>query len=375
MRVFGARGVTRLEMGRFLRANLSSGIATALDWALVTAIVWLGVHYLIAAGVGAIAGALTDFAIKRHWAFDRSAKGTVTVEGLRYLLVSASSLCWNLLLSWALVGGLGAPAIPGVIAASILIGVLWNYPLHRWFVFRGVRRLAVVCDFDGTATLDDLADELSIAHIGRERWQRANDRFHEGKISFEQLLREMFEPIAASREEFRAFAMERVRFRPGFERLISVCRERGVPFVLASGGLDNYVLPALEKLPPDAARWVDVRANHGEPIPGGLRLVFPNQHAPGACGTCGSCKGAIVQELKANGHVVVAVGDGNADRCMARVSDVLFARGRLRDWCGRNGIPFTMFEGLDGVADLVESWGAPGPHRQDDDSSRALRRT
>ncbi len=209
---------------------------------------------------------------------------------------------------------------------------------------------AVVCDFDGTATVDDLADALSIRYAGYGRWKRANDAFQSGRISFEQLLREIFEPIDASPEEVREFTLRNVRFRPGFERLVAVCHERGYPFVLASGGLDVYIRPALEKLPAHMGAALEVRANRARYVPGGLALSFPYQHAPGACGTCGSCKGAIVKELQAKGHRVVAVGDGHADRCMAGVADVLFARGRLLDWCRRTGAACEPFETLDVVA-------------------------
>ncbi len=219
-------------------------------------------------------------------------------------------------------------------------------------------RWAVVCDFDGTATVEDLADALSIHYIGHDRWKRANDAFHAGEIPFEQLLREIFEPIAASPDEVRAFTREHVRFRPGFERLLASCRAGGVPFVLASGGLDIYIRHALELLPPELTRGLDVRANHAEYVPGGLRLSFPFQHAPGACGTCGSCTGAIVRELQEKGCRVVAVGDGNADRCSARVADVVFARGRLLDWCRRGGVACEPFESLDAVADRVAARGA-----------------
>lgn len=128
------------EVGRFLRANLSAIAATAVDWGLMTGLVWAGVHYLAGAAAGAASGAVTDFLLKRHWAFDRVAKGAVHAEGLRYLLVSASSLGWNLLASWGLVGGLGMAPVPGVVAASIVVGCLWNYPLHRFFVFPRVCR-------------------------------------------------------------------------------------------------------------------------------------------------------------------------------------------------------------------------------------------
>jgi 2-hydroxy-3-keto-5-methylthiopentenyl-1-phosphate phosphatase len=212
---------------------------------------------------------------------------------------------------------------------------------------------AVVCDFDGTATVEDTADALSIAYIGKERWQRANDAFHAGRISFEQLLHEIFGPIAATPDEVRAFARSHARFRPGFERLVETCRERRVPFVLASGGLDIYIRPALELLPPALVEGLEIRANHAEYVPGGLALSFPFKDAPGACGACGSCKGAVVKELRAKGYRVVAVGDGNADRCMARVADVVFARGRLLDWCRKERIACEPFEALDVVAERL----------------------
>ena len=125
------------EFGRFVRANLSSLTASGLEYVLVTGLVVVGVHYLYAATAGAVTGAITDFSLKRHWAFDRGSKASVRREAFRYLLVSGASLGWNLLGSWVLVDGLRLlPAVPGVIAASIVVGFVWNYPLHRWFVFR-----------------------------------------------------------------------------------------------------------------------------------------------------------------------------------------------------------------------------------------------
>lgn len=205
-------------------------------------------------------------------------------------------------------------------------------------------RVAVVCDFDGTATVEDLADALSIQYLGYERWKAANDAFHGGDISFVELLRRIFEPVAATEEQVRAFALEHARFRPGFADLLALCRERGVRFVLASGGLDLYIRPALTKLPPALVDGLEIRANGARYVPGGLSLSFPYAHAPGACGTCGSCKGAVVKALQASGHTVIAVGDGNADRCMAGVADVLFARGRLQDYCAERDIACEPFE-------------------------------
>ncbi len=133
-----ARGIPPhrgLEVRRFIRANASAVTATALDWFIVTALVALGVHYLIAAASGALAGAVADFWIKRHWAFMRGAKGAVHQEASRYVFASAISLGLNLVASYTFVDLLHFASVPGVIIASIIVGIAWNYPVHRFFVF------------------------------------------------------------------------------------------------------------------------------------------------------------------------------------------------------------------------------------------------
>ncbi len=129
------------EAGRVARAQASSALATFVDWSLLTALVAAGVHYLVAACLGALAGAVTDFAVKKWWVFD-AAHGMIHHQALRYAGVSAISAGWNVLLAWALVDlagfrlpGLPHSPVPGVILASIVVGFVWNYPLHRHFVF------------------------------------------------------------------------------------------------------------------------------------------------------------------------------------------------------------------------------------------------
>jgi putative flippase GtrA len=125
-----------LEVRRFLRANLSAVVATGLEWCLITALVALSVHYLVAATIGAVLGAIADFTIKRRWAFIRGGKThSIEFEGSRYVLASLASLGWNLLLSYLLVSRMHMPPVPGVIVASLIVGLCWNYPVHRYFVF------------------------------------------------------------------------------------------------------------------------------------------------------------------------------------------------------------------------------------------------
>ncbi|MEO7363706.1 MAG: HAD-IB family phosphatase [Gemmatimonadaceae bacterium] len=214
---------------------------------------------------------------------------------------------------------------------------------------------AVVCDFDGTAIMGDIADALALRYLGPTQFELVNAQFKRGDITFRELLHKLFEPIAATPLEIRASAQALADFRPGFVRLVELSRERNIPFTLASGGLDIYITPALELLSAAQRGWMTLRANHATHRDGGLDLSFPYADQPGSCGECGSCKRAVITELQNDGYRVLAIGDGHADRCMADAADVLFARARLREWCDEVQKPYIAFETLDVVVDFLES--------------------
>jgi len=126
------------ELIKFVKAQLSSSLATLVDWLLLVLLIAVGVHYLLAVLCGAVAGAVTDFSVKKWWVF-RPRGGRFEGQVTRYILVSATSAGLNCLLAYAFVDGLGMPKTPGVIAASAFVGIAWNYPMHRFFVFQGTR--------------------------------------------------------------------------------------------------------------------------------------------------------------------------------------------------------------------------------------------
>jgi 2-hydroxy-3-keto-5-methylthiopentenyl-1-phosphate phosphatase len=208
---------------------------------------------------------------------------------------------------------------------------------------------AVVCDFDGTATVEDIGDKVATRFAGQDWWERVEDDYRTGAYGFGELLRRMFAPITATPEEIGAFARAEAVLRHGFVPFLAACRERGVPFVLCSAGLDVYILPILEDLPAPLRAHVEVRCNEARCSPSGLDVAFHGNGAHGGCGRCGFCKGTIVEELRARGHKVAFVGDGTGDRCGARAADLVFARRRLVELCRADGVPFRRFESFDDV--------------------------
>jgi phosphatidylglycerophosphate synthase/putative flippase GtrA len=119
----------------FPRSVVSSVVATALDFGVVTSLVaMLGMDAALATCLGAMAGAIANFSMNRLWAFD-AGRGSGTSQALRYAVVSGSSA----LLNSAGVSLLQlAPLLDYRIAwgiVRIIVYVGWNYPLQRAWVF------------------------------------------------------------------------------------------------------------------------------------------------------------------------------------------------------------------------------------------------
>jgi 2-hydroxy-3-keto-5-methylthiopentenyl-1-phosphate phosphatase len=196
---------------------------------------------------------------------------------------------------------------------------------------------AVVCDFDGTITTFDLGDRLGRRFSPPERWAEVEARYRAGGQTLREILRSMFAPIRATEAELAAAALELGEIRDGFAELVADCVGHALPFVLASGGIDLYIDPVLRSvLPPAHDAHVERRCNRATVRADGLDVVFPLDGQ--GCGTCGSCKRVVVEELRARGvRTVIAVGDGVSDRCLVGSADVLFARGHLLDYARRHG--------------------------------------
>jgi 2-hydroxy-3-keto-5-methylthiopentenyl-1-phosphate phosphatase len=199
-----------------------------------------------------------------------------------------------------------------------------------------------VCDFDGTALTEDLGDRVAFRFAGEANYLAAEKAYRAGDHSFGVLLSRIFAPITAAPEEIAAFARAHAVLRPGFERFLAACHEGGRPFLLVSSGLDAYIEPVLERLPPPLRAHLEVRANHARIGPGGLEVAFHGAD----CGFCGFCKGHVVRELQAAGHKVAVCGDGTGDRHAADAADAVFARrgSSLARYCEANAIAHAPFD-------------------------------
>ena len=115
--------------------QLSSLVATGVDYIVMIACVsLLGLSPVWGTVVGALCGAVTSFTLGRRWVFD-ARRGDLGGQALRYAMVSAVSLCCNAGGEWLLVRA-GLQYIVARLVMSLVVGIGWNFPMHRHFVFR-----------------------------------------------------------------------------------------------------------------------------------------------------------------------------------------------------------------------------------------------
>jgi|GEM_PF-800320 len=224
--------------------------------------------------------------------------------------------------------------------------------------------LAVVCDFDGTATTTDIGDEISRHFGGAPHWERSSGRFRAGELDTRGIIEAIYQHVTASEAEVQEFAVEVAKLRPGFVELVAAAHDRGVPFILASGGLRQYIEPVLAaQVPPPLRAHIRVMANEAAFSPAGLRVSFPGdaESRAAGCSVCGSCKRVAVAEARRFGAgQVLGLGDGFADRCLAQHADRVFARegSYLHRYCLEHGVVHEPFVALDGAAAFVRSFAA-----------------
>ena len=218
---------------------------------------------------------------------------------------------------------------------------------------------AVLCDFDDTTAVENVA-ELILDHFIKDgAWRELQRQSRERIISLKEYQERAFRATNAGREAMKSVVKKRATLRGHFKDLWHYCREREMPLAIVTVGLDFYVEALLEREGMEDLPRYTAKANF---TPEGISFEYPHSwDGSGAspmeeCARWGTCKCSVVNTYRRRGHSIVYVGDGRSDYCPASIADQVFARSHLARICQENGTPFHEFEdfsdvirGLDGL--------------------------
>ena len=206
---------------------------------------------------------------------------------------------------------------------------------------------AVVTDFDGTITKEDVA-ELLLQEFTGDAW-REIERLH-ATIGTRETLRRQFDLVRATREEVLAAAERLAELDPTFPPFLRFCRDHGMPVEIVSEGFDAYLDHLLRRWDLD----IPFRTNHAEFRD--RRVVLTHPYEDPTCTLCGTCKMGRVLELRAAGHRVAYVGNGISDICPALEADLVFAKDDLLRLCREHGRDHVPYRDFSDVQRGIASW-------------------
>lgn len=205
----------------------------------------------------------------------------------------------------------------------------------------------VFCDFDGTITERD--GFVSVCRtFAPEAVERYLPGVMDGSISLREGLTKILETIDSNRYPDMLTHCDDVPIRPGLEALIDWLAERGIPFVVISGGLKGLVL---RKLGPLAKKVAGIYAPDLDRDGPFLKVL---SEYPGERELL-----AKVDVMAAyTFHESVAIGDGITDYTMAQEANQVFARRQLAEHMEDQGLPFHLWEDFHGIRQVLETlWG------------------
>ena len=225
---------------------------------------------------------------------------------------------------------------------------------------------ALVVDFDGTACLQDVSEEL-LTRFGDPSWPEYDAAVDRGEMGLREAAGHQAAmlqgpptrsgSLRASREELLAYALEHSELDPTFPPFVAWAEEHGLPLVLVSDGFGFYVRPILEAA---GLGHLEVVTNELAFVGGRPELRHPNGHPE--CVGCGTCKMLAVRRLQASHGPVAFVGEGQSDRYGALYANVAFAKLALVEICLRDGVPHRPWATFDDVrTDLETLDRLPGP--------------
>ena len=195
---------------------------------------------------------------------------------------------------------------------------------------------AVFLDFDGTITVEDSGVHL-LERLGGDGWRELDELYAAGVIGSRECLEREWELLPRDEAAVRATAAE-VDLDPGLGPLLSCLRAGGAEVTVVSDGFGFYA--------EDVCARVGVRLLTNAVDWSRGALEFPNLDRCCPCSSCGTCKQAPIKDARRRGRTAVFVGDGVSDRKAALLADVLFAKGRLAEWCELAGVEHVPFESL-----------------------------
>lgn len=212
--------------------------------------------------------------------------------------------------------------------------------------------MRIYSDFDGTIAVHDIGNQLFRTFAGTRALEIVQHYLDGTMTARECLTQECAAAGSVTAAELESF-VHQFSLDPSFGAFVEFCRNRNIPLVVLSDGLDFYVEHLLKKHGHEGLLFF---SNHLEFVKEGkvTKMVPSFPHTDAECLLCGNCKRNHLLTLSGDDDIIVYIGDGISDRCPVRYADIVFAKGSLIRYCQEQNVTYHEFRDFTDVTNRLE---------------------
>lgn len=215
---------------------------------------------------------------------------------------------------------------------SRIIKTLTNHKFTR-------KRKILYIDFDGTITKKDVLNYLLEKHASKD-WLLLDKLYLDGKISSASCIRKQVGLLKNIPRKQLLATTEEIGIDKNFIDLLNLCKKNKIKVEILSDGLDLYIKHLLRKNGVDLKR-IKIHCNM---FIGNGVVRFPYKKK--LCELdCANCK-TIHLDKK---YFKIYIGDGKSDECVAKKSDLIFAKGHLSEYLSKKKIDHIHFNSFNQI--------------------------
>lgn len=201
----------------------------------------------------------------------------------------------------------------------------------------------IFCDFDGTITKEDTVAKL-LRTFADEKWLYYEKLWENGQIgSKECLIGEISCIDHISEKELNNF-LNNIEIDEGFIDFLNYINKKNIDLHIISDGFDLFINTILKKY---NINNLKIFSNGMTLDNGKLKPFYPFVNL-NCASQAGMCKCEIIRSV-GKPKKIIYIGDGRSDICASKLADLLFAKGKLADYCSKQDMVFIPFRNFNNI--------------------------
>jgi len=213
--------------------------------------------------------------------------------------------------------------------------------------------IAIICDFDGTISVEDVNRAVSM-HFGGEKTIPIMKRYRNSEIGLRESLKTQYEVMKLKEKDFQEFVINNMKIDNTFFDFYDFIISSGMELAIVSGGFINYIEILFNQCGKNLKDMgIKVFSNRLVVEDGVLKTEYGSvPQCNKSFGPCGICKFKYVSDYKKD-YRVIYIGDGHTDRCAAESADLVFAKDSLIKYCEDNGIEYIGYTNFKDIKEYI----------------------